>query len=135
MIGFTPDTLRAYTLILYIANSSSKSLMKVTLAGNGVLTRILQNNRDLPKSFALTQIYPNPFNPATAIIHQLPVNSLDTLRVYNILAWKIATLVNGKQNAGDYNATFNAANLSSGVYFCRLHTGTYINTKRLLLLK
>ncbi len=89
----------------------------------------------VPKTIGLSQNYPNPFNPTTVISYQLPVNSLVTLKVYDILGREVSTLVNTKQNAGYYSATFNGANLPSGVYFYRLQAGTYISTKKLLLLK
>jgi photosystem II stability/assembly factor-like uncharacterized protein len=89
----------------------------------------------LPRSFQLEQNYPNPFNPSTTISYQLSEVSIVKLNVYDILGRQVATLVNGRQNAGNYNVTFNASNLSTGVYFYRLQAGTYSNTKKLMLIK
>lgn len=88
-----------------------------------------------PSIYSLSQNYPNPFNPTTVISYQLPVSSDVTLKVYDILGREVATLINGKQNAGYRNVAFNAGNLPSGVYFYRLEAGTYSATKKLLLLK
>jgi len=81
------------------------------------------------------QNYPNPFNPSTKISYQIPTKNLVTLKVYDILGREVATLVNAQQNAGQYVATFDGSRLASGVYFYRIQAGTYINTKKLLLLK
>ncbi len=92
-----------------------------------------------PVAFALSQNYPNPFNPSTVISYQLPVNSQVTLKVYNMLGQVVATLVNGPQEAGAYTVSFNAnkgtLGLSSGVYVYRLQAGSFISTKKLVLLK
>jgi Glycosyl hydrolase family 59/Secretion system C-terminal sorting domain len=89
----------------------------------------------VPICFSLDQNYPNPFNPTTEIHYQLPENSFVTLKVYDILGREVATLINERQNVGNYNVTFNAGHLSSGVYLYRLQAGAYSNTKKLLLVK
>lgn len=100
-----------------------------------VLTSVRQIGIDIPKEYGLNQNFPNPFNPTTVINYQLPVNSFVTLKVCDVLGREVATLVNGRQDAGYYNATFNAANLSSGVYFYRLQADNFSQVKKLLLLK
>ncbi len=86
-------------------------------------------------SFELDQNFPNPFNPSTVISYQLPANTLVTLKVYDELGRLVRTLVNDRQTAGTHSVTFNASNLSSGVYFYRLTAGSYVQTKKLMLLK
>jgi len=92
-----------------------------------------------PETFALSQNYPNPFNPSTMISYQLPVNSQVSLKVYDVLGNEIASLVNGRQEAGSYAVSFNTnegtRNLSSGVYFYRLETGSFVSIKKLILMK
>jgi hypothetical protein len=92
-----------------------------------------------PAAFALSQNYPNPFNPSTVISYQLAVNSQVTLKVYNMLGQEVATLVNGPQEAGVYTVSFNTSKgtlgLSSGVYVYRLQAGSFISTKKLVLMK
>ena len=85
--------------------------------------------------FQLDQNYPNPFNPNTAISYQVPVSSLVTLKVYNILGKEVAALVNEKQDEGSHSVNFNAAGLSSGVYFYKLTAGDYISIKKMILMK
>lgn len=91
----------------------------------------------LPSEFALYQNYPNPFNPSTVISYQLPANSLVTLELFAVTGEKVGTLVNGEQEAGYYNYELNSAkfDLTSGIYFYRLRTGEFVNTKKLILLK
>lgn len=75
---------------------------------------------NLPTEFALLQNYPNPFNPATTINYELPVSNFVTLKIYDLVGKVVATLVNEKLEAGRYTATFNGANLASGMYFYKL---------------
>jgi hypothetical protein len=89
----------------------------------------------LPKEYALGQNYPNPFNPTTTIQYQIPASGLTTLKVYNLLGQEVATLVDGLVPVGSHQVTFDATRLTSGVYFYTLHSGNYVSTKKLMLLK
>ncbi len=89
----------------------------------------------VPETFELYQNYPNPFNPSTTINYQLPMDSHVTLKVYDILGREVATLVNEKENAGNYSVKFDGSRLASGVYFYRLTAGNFMSTKKLLMLK
>jgi hypothetical protein len=90
----------------------------------------------LPVSTQLSQNYPNPFNPGTKIDYRLAAPAFVTLKVYNTLGEEVATLVSGDQPAGFYTASFNGAGLPSGVYFCRLTTGSSpVTTRKMLLLR
>ena len=86
-------------------------------------------------NFNLNQNYPNPFNPSTQIQYALPEATQVTLEVFNSVGQKVMELVNGQQSAGYHTATFNASGLSSGVYFYKLSTSSFINTKKMLLIK
>jgi hypothetical protein len=88
-----------------------------------------------PGTFVLEQNYPNPFNPTTVVRYQLPVASSVKLTIYDVLGREVSVLVNEKKNAGTYEVKFDAAGLSSGVYFYRLEAGSYIQTRKLMLLK
>ena len=85
--------------------------------------------------YYLKQNYPNPFNPSTKISWQSPVGSWQTLKVYDILGNEVATLVDEYKSAGTYEVEFNAAKYTSGVYFYRLHAGSFVETKKMILLK
>jgi hypothetical protein len=99
-------------------------------------TAVPRNERgEIPNQFKLHQNYPNPFNPITTIRYELPHASRVTLKVYNTLGQEVATLVNETKPAGVYTAQFDAANFASGVYLYRLQAGSYVETKKLILLK
>ena len=88
-----------------------------------------------PIKFTLDQNYPNPFNPSTTIKYQVPVNGLVSLKVYNVVGQEVATLVNEVQAAAGYETSFDASQLSTGVYFYTLRAGNFVETKKMLLLK
>ncbi|HEY9166068.1 MAG TPA: T9SS type A sorting domain-containing protein [Candidatus Kryptonia bacterium] len=88
-----------------------------------------------PSSFALYQNYPNPFNPTTVISYRLPVGSHVTLKVYDVLGREVATLVDGLQNQGKHEVTFEGSRFASGVYFYRLSAEGQVRVSKMLLLK
>ena len=90
---------------------------------------------ETPEVFTLEQNYPNPFNPTTIITFGLPESSEVTVRVYNLLGQVVATLADGHYNAGQHNVSFNADNMSAGVYVYTIETPTFIGSKRMTLLK
>ena len=85
--------------------------------------------------FSLGQNYPNPFNPSTSIKYELPKTSEVRLSVYDMLGREVSVLVNERRDAGVHDAKFDAAGLSSGVYFYRLQAGDFIQTRKLLLVR
>ncbi|MGD8780826.1 MAG: carbohydrate binding domain-containing protein [Ignavibacteria bacterium] len=94
-----------------------------------------QYGSSLPFEYNLTQNYPNPFNPSTKIEYSLQKPGIVTLKIYNILGQEVLSLVNEFKNAGNYKVDFNAGNLASGVYIYQLRAGSFINSKKMLLLK
>ena len=94
-------------------------------------------SKNLPINFSLSQNYPNPFNPATTIRYNIPTAIHVTLKVYDILGNAVQTLVNKEQQPGSYNVLFAAGSrrLASGVYFYRLQAGSFVNTKKMILLQ
>ena len=90
----------------------------------------------LPRQYVLYQNYPNPFNSTTIIKYQIPEdNVLVELKIFNILGKEIVTLINEKQEAGIYETVFNSSNLGSGIYFYNIKTGSYSETRKMILLK
>ena len=97
-------------------------------------------NGVLPQSYELNQNYPNPFNPTTTINYSIPLVEFGFvptthLAIYDILGQEVEILINKKQNPGNYEVTWNAGNLTSGVYFCRLQVGSFIETRKMILLR
>ena len=92
-------------------------------------------NEEIPDDYNLFQNYPNPFNPSTIIKFQLPVSSKVTLKVYDVLGNEVVTLLNEEKAPGEYNVQFNIPNLTSGVYFYTLNAGSFISTRKMILVR
>jgi hypothetical protein len=90
---------------------------------------------ELPVSFELYQNYPNPFNPSTTIKFAVPKESIVNLSVYNVLGELVQSLANDLMKPGNYQYEFDASNLASGVYLYRLTAGSYIETKKMVIIK
>jgi hypothetical protein len=116
-------------------NAGGTSPWSQTWSFNSSITGISNIKSDLPVVYELYQNYPNPFNPSTVINYSIPKTSLVTIKVYDILGKEVATLVNEEKSAGNYSVQFNGGNLSSGIYFYRMHAGSFTETKKLILLK
>jgi len=108
-----------------------------------LLLPVTEHGPTIPKEFALDQNYPNPFNPTTTLRYRLPADSWVSVKVYDVLGREVATLVDERNGAGEYEVSFNASGLTSGVYFYRLsvhplaegRTGVVVQTKKMLLLR
>jgi beta-xylosidase len=92
-----------------------------------------ENN--LPRRFYLEQNYPNPFNPVTRIKYSVPKTSYLTIKVYDVMGREVATVFDGVQQAGNYTAILDGSNLTSGIYFYKMETNGFVETKKLVLLK
>lgn len=90
---------------------------------------------EVPSAFALNQNYPNPFNPSTKINFSLPKAGFVTLKVYDLTGKEVSSLVNENLNIGTYGVDFNAAALTSGIYFYTLNTENFSETKKMMLIK
>ncbi len=97
----------------------------------------VQEDKSIPSEFKLNQNYPNPFNPSTTISFSIPVEQNVSLIVYDVLGKEVAELVNNFLKPGYYNFQFSAVNsqLSSGIYFYTIKTDSFIQTKKMLLIK
>lgn len=96
---------------------------------------IIPISSEIPKDFSLSQNYPNPFNPNTKIRFALPKSTFATLVVYDLLGKEVAALVNEQLNAGTYEAEWNASNNPSGIYYYKLSTGDFTQTRKAVLIK
>jgi hypothetical protein len=98
-------------------------------------TGVNENNSNTPDKFALYQNYPNPFNPTTTINFSLPKAGFTNIEVFDMVGRSVAILVNEELEAGYHTVNFNAANLTSGIYFYSLKVGDFSSVKKLILLK
>ncbi len=108
---------------------------KYSVFRNSIPLNIDLSDKAVAKNFKLYQNYPNPFNPKTIISYQLSVISDVELSVFNLIGQRIATLVLGRQPAGYYEVEWDAAGISSGVYFYRIKAGEFTETKKFILQK
>jgi hypothetical protein len=95
----------------------------------------LPANTQVANEFSLIQNYPNPFNPTTTISFSIPSSAFTSLKIYDVLGNEVATLVNEEKPAGNYKVSFNASSLSSGTYFYRIRAGSFIETRKMILMK
>lgn len=108
--------------------------------GGGQQSKVALISKPLPEQFSLSQNWPNPFNPATKITYSLPISSYVQLSILNILGQRVKTLVSSVQPPGRYEVAWDGtddtgSHASSGVYFYRLKTGEFQDTKKMILIK
>ena len=131
----------AQVVIALVGGMGTTNLDAVTQLKNNVKAAQIvtsgnyYNYNPIPSTFKLEQNYPNPFNSSTKIIYQLSASSKVVLKIYDVLGREVRTLVNKEQSAGRYLINFNASGLTSGVYFYRLRVGSFVQTKKMVLLK
>jgi GH35 family endo-1,4-beta-xylanase len=100
-----------------------------------IMTGVSHESMTTPKEFSLGQNYPNPFNPSTTIRFTLPKTVFVSLKVYDVAGREAATLLSGETPAGSYAMEWNALNVPSGTYFYRLQAGTFVATRKLMLVR
>lgn len=126
-IGYSSDS-TVVNISKSIIDSVNFRLTKLFISVNPISSVV-------PDKYFLYQNYPNPFNPNTTIRFQIKESKYTTLKLYNLLGKEVAVLVNKKLDAGSYEVQFNGSALASGVYFYRLVTENYSDTKRMVLVK
>jgi len=89
----------------------------------------------IPTQYFLYQNYPNPFNPTTTIKYSISQRGLVIIKIYNAIGEEVATLINKEQPVGNYEVEFDATTLPSGIYFYRLKAGSFVETKKMVLMK
>ena len=114
--------------------NSGKNIILSNLL-NPVITSVKNENNNLPSEYSLEQNYPNPFNPSTTITFTIPNQANVKLSVYNAIGEEVAELLNDNISAGSHQVTFDASNLSSGLYFYRITAGNFVDVKKMMLVK
>ena len=132
------------SVVIFVQSIGSRTVYQSeTISYDELNVSGIENKNSSAINFKLEQNYPNPFNPSTAIRFSIPSvitsgakqSQLVTLKVYDILGNEIATLVNEAKPAGSYEVNFDATSLSSGIYFYAIKAGSFIETKKMILLK
>jgi hypothetical protein len=126
-IGFTDDQ--------YVISLTNSSLDNVNFYLESVLVPVKTIGTGIPDHYRLDQNFPNPFNPVTEIKFGIPAESFVKLIIYDVLGREVAEIVNENLKAGEYKVKWNAANYSSGIYFYKLQTSSYTQTRKLVLMK
>jgi len=136
--GAVPDN--AYIQLGITADQGSSAIHQGSyfiaddVAFEGTATDV-KTDKTIPSKFELKQNHPNPFNPSTLIEYSVAEKSSVRLSVYNITGQKVADLVNQTQEAGNYTVTFNAKDMTTGVYFYKLEAGSFTSTRKMILTK
>lgn len=133
----TTMSIQNYSFVDKVSNSGQYTyrLKQIDFDGTFSYSPEVMVDVTAPLEFSLSQNYPNPFNPVTVIKYTIPTDSKVLLTIYNTLGEKVATLVNEMQKAGRYEVEFNASKYSSGVYFYRIESGSYVSVKKMMILK
>ena len=133
----TSEEAATYTIENIFAKDSNPLYAFDWMPLRPVVTSISENfnGESIPADYALTQNYPNPFNPTTRLRYNLPETSRVNLVVYDVLGEEVRTLVNQIQQSGEHEINFDASDLTSGVYFCRLSAKDYFQIIKMVLLK
>ena len=118
----------------FVAGNTGESVY-TTIKYSGSVIGLDPTGNNAPQTYSLSNNYPNPFNPVTTLNYSLPRSGDVSLIIYNILGEEVIRLVDGFQQAGEYNAIWNASNIASGIYFYRLQAGDFTETKKMVLLK
>jgi len=95
----------------------------------------VEDENTIPLEFVLQQNYPNPFNPGTTISFSIPERAYVNLKIYDVLGNEVVTLVSEEKDAGNHTVNFNASEFPSGAYFYQLNAGSFVETKKMLLLR
>ena len=100
-----------------------------------ISTGVEEGNTEIPTEFLLSQNYPNPFNSSSTIRYSIPKSSLVTIKIFNSLGQELKNLINEEKTIGTYEIKWETVNLPSGVYFCRLQAGDFVQTRKMILMK
>ncbi len=108
---------------------------KIYAFSPGDVTPVREDMNTTLNNYALSQNYPNPFNPSTTIKWQMPEAGNVTLKIYDVLGREVTTLINEELTVGNHKTAFDASQLSSGIYFYQLKAGSFVQTKKMILIK
>ncbi len=117
------------------AGTYNYRLMQKDYDGSFAYSQEVEVEINLPLEYALEQNYPNPFNPTTTIGYSIPEDNFVTIKLYDVLGNEVITLVNDQKKAGKYEMLYNASNISSGVYYYQINSGSFTETRKLMLMK
>jgi probable HAF family extracellular repeat protein len=138
-----PLTVKVENINITLQDPSSKEVNTIIISGDEVRIDnssinkliVLSSGMIAPIEYALEQNYPNPFNPSTTIKFSIPKQSFVTLKIYDVLGTEVETLVDEEKPVGSYEIEFNGNEIASGIYFYKLKSGSFVETKKMVLLR
>ena len=134
--GYLTDTLDCtYPISASIYTAATGGQPVGSLMWWGKTVGVTKSINSVPTGYALAQNYPNPFNPTTNFTYEISKAGFVSIKIYDILGREVATLVNEVKQAGSFAATWNAINAGSGIYFCKMQSGSFTATKKMILMK
>jgi uncharacterized protein (UPF0218 family) len=117
------------------ATTFSYRLKQIDFNGSFEYSKVVEVTKEVPTDYSLDQNYPNPFNATTVITYRIPIKSFVTIKVYNSLGKEVQVLINEEKVAGSHRINFDAASIPSGVYIYQIQVGSYIESKKMVLMK
>ena len=135
------DKIIGNVIVDYISLRKVDKYVAIGTHGRGIFTgtytglTAVNNENQLPTNYTLSQNYPNPFNPSTNINFSLPQTGKVVITLFDALGRKVKDIVNREFSVGNHSVNFNAVNLTSGVYFYRLQSDNFVQTKKMILLR
>lgn len=134
-VEISKEQYETVTINNFQVNSGNLTELDIQLNSSIVSIDDENNKTNISDTYVLYQNYPNPFNPATTAKYSVPELSNVTLRVFDVLGNEVGTLVNEEKPAGNYDVEFDATGLPSGIYFYKLQSGSFVETKKMVLMK
>ena len=120
---------------IYLTDNSGNAMEKGRELPGDIYTGIKNSSDQFPKEFSVIQNYPNPFNPSTTISYVVPQTQQILIQIFDLMGRKIETLINKEQTPGNYEVQWNAFNLPSGLYFCKIQAGKFEQTIKMMLVR
>jgi hypothetical protein len=122
--------------INYVSATAVDTFGRITVANLiNVVTGVKEIDNNIPNNYNMSQNYPNPFNPSTSIQFSIPEAGMVRMVVYNAIGQEVAVLLDGEKAAGNYEVSFDAAKLPSGIYLYTIQSGSFTQTRKMMLLK
>jgi hypothetical protein len=141
-IGFvqgngTSNTLHSYSFAdkNFSTGTYAYRLKQIDNSGAFKYSQETEVTLGVPSVFALSQNFPNPFNPTSTIAYDIPMESFVTIKVYDVLGKEVASLVHENKKTGSYQVSFDGSHLSSGVYFCKMVSVAHSSLIKMIIMK
>ena len=132
----TPELFESTDTLMYnLVTNPVNKLPQLAPDGNYCPENVGVGEDIFPETFLLLSVYPNPFNPTTTIEFSIPQTEFVTVKVYNIVGHEITTLINDELSTGYHSIQWDGSHQPSGLYFVQIESGSFIKTRKMMLIK